>query len=36
MIKTNSEYVLELNDHFYDESLSAYVLVTPYYKLGSV
>lgn len=31
----NSEYVLELVDSFYDDHLGSYVLVTPYYKLGS-
>lgn len=35
MIKSNSEYVLELIDHFYDDNLSSYILVTPYYKMGS-
>lgn len=35
MIKSNSEYVLELVDHFYDNFLRSYVLVTPYYKMGS-
>lgn len=35
MIKANSEYVLELVDHFYDYDLQSYVLVTPYYKMGS-
>lgn len=31
----NSEYVLYLNDSFYDDTLGSYILVTPYYKLGS-
>lgn len=35
MIKSNSEYVLELVDHFYDDYLGSYILVTPYYKMGS-
>lgn len=35
MKNSNSEYVLELVDHFYDYKLRSYVLVTPYYKLGS-
>lgn len=35
MLKTKSEYVLELIDHFYDEELGSYILVTPYYKMGS-
>lgn len=31
----DSQYVLQLNDSFYDDSLGSYILVTPYYKLGS-
>ncbi len=34
MIKANSDYVLELYDHFYDDNLSSYVIVTPYCKMG--
>ena len=36
MIKCNSEYVLELVDHFYDEDLGAYILVTPLCKMGAL
>lgn len=32
----NSEYILELVDSFYDESLGSYILITPYYKNGSL
>ena len=36
MMKSNSDYVLEVFDHFYDESITSYVIVTPYYKHGSL
>ena len=35
MLRAQSEYVLELFDSFYDTDIGSYVLVTPYYKLGS-
>ena len=35
MIKAQSEYVLELVDSFYDYDIGSYILVTPYYKMGS-
>ena len=35
MLKSNSEYVLDLFDSFYDTDIGSYVLVTPYYKMGS-
>lgn len=29
MIAAKSDYVLELNDHFYDEDTQSYIMVTP-------
>ena len=35
MLKAKSEYVLELFDHFYDDDLGSYIIITPYYRNGS-
>ncbi len=35
-MKSNSDYVLEVYDYFYDDTISSFVIVTPYYKHGSV
>ena len=36
MLGMNSPYVIELIDHFYDEKLSSYIIVMPFYSHGSL
>jgi hypothetical protein len=35
MASIESDYTLQLIDHFYDKNITSFILVTPFYKMGS-